>query len=303
MRLGLAQIAVLVGGSLFASEHAIHAQQTVANPLSETQSDVSCPSSHAYDQRPPSPEISIAGVSFSGALQMAVVDQDQIADSVKHETLGTSPDGVTDQALDRVRAGWLNRGYLKVQVNGGASSLTNSPTGQRIALFVHVDEGPQYKLSGITFKNNKAISNVEALRRLFPIKDGDIVSREKVGEGLEKLRKAYGEYGYINFTSVPDATFDDENELISLDIDMDEGKQFYVSSLKVLGLNEPAQQEILKDFPVGQIYNARIFELSLKKHSTLLQFSSDDPRHVKRLLDERAGTVAITLDAHPCPVD
>jgi len=24
------------------------------------------------------------------------------------------------------------------------------------------------------------------------------------------LRKAYGEYGYINFTSVPDTRFDDE---------------------------------------------------------------------------------------------
>jgi outer membrane protein assembly factor BamA len=92
-------------------------------------------------------------------------------------------------------------------------------------------------------------------------------------------------------------------ELSHKSIDVDEGKQFYVSSVKVLGLNEPAQQEILKDFSVGQIYNARIFELSLKKHSTLLQFSSDDPQHVKKQLDERAGTVAITLDTRPCPVD
>lgn len=245
----------------------------------------------------------LAWAKKTKSLQMAVVDQDQIADSVKHETQGTSLDRVTDEALERVRAGWQNRGYFKVRVTGEASSLTSSPASQRIALFVHVDEGPQYKLSGISFRNNKAISNAKALRNLFPIRDGDVFSREKIAKGLENLRKAYGQFGYINFVSVPDTTFDEGNGLISLDIDVDEGKQFYVSSVKVLGLNEPAQQDILKDFPVGQIYNARIFELSLKKHSTLLQFSSDDPRHVKKQLDERAGTVAITLDARPCPVD
>jgi outer membrane protein assembly factor BamA len=299
----MAQVTALVTTWLLASGQLCHAQQSVVKPLPEIESDALCPSSSAHPQQPLGPEISIAGVSFSGALQMAVADQDQIADSVKHEAHGTSLDGVTNEALERVRAGWQNRGYFKVQVTGEASTLSSSPGSHRIALFVHVDEGEQYKLSRITFRNNKAISNAKVLRNLFPIRDGDIFSRERVAKGLENLRKAYLDFGYINFTSVPDTTFDDQNGLISLDIDVDEGKQFYVTSVNVLGLNEPARQEILKDFPVGQIYNARIFELSLKKHSTLLQFSSDDPRHVKRLLDERAGTVAITLDAHPCPVD
>jgi outer membrane protein assembly factor BamA len=303
MRSGVAQSAVLVTVSLFATKHTILAQQIVASPLRETQSDQYCPSLRAYNQQAPGPEISIAGVSFSGALQMAVVDQDQIADSVKNETHGTSLDGVTDEALERVRAEWLNRGYVKVQVNGEASTLTNTPATQRVALFVHVDEGPQYKLGRITFRKNRAISNVEALRHLFPIKDGDIFSREKIGKGLESLRKVYGQFGYINFTSIPDTTFDDENELISLDIDVDEGKQFLVSSLDVLGLTEPARQEIRKDFKVGQIFNGRAFELFLVKHSSLLHFSADDPRHVKKTLDERTGTVAITLDTRPCPID
>src|SRR5260370_16656186 len=160
----------------------------------------------------------------------------------------------------------------------------------------------QYKLSGITFRNNKAIINVKALRRLFPISDGDIFSRERMEKGLESLRKAYGQLGYINFAAVPRTAFDDENGLISLDIYVDEGKPFYVSSVNVLGLNEPAQREILKDAPAGQIYNSKTFYLSLKNPSSLLQVSSDDPCHVKKRGDERAGTVAITLDAYPCPV-
>ena len=37
-----------------------------------------------------------------------------------------------------------------------------------------IEEGDQYTLGEITFKNNKAVSNTKALRSLFPIKDGDI---------------------------------------------------------------------------------------------------------------------------------
>jgi outer membrane protein assembly factor BamA len=141
------------------------------------------------------------------------------------------------------------------------------------------------------------------LRSLFPIKDGDVFSRERIATGLENLRKAHQNFGYINFTSVPNTRFDEKRKGILLDIDVDEGKQFYVKEVDVLGLSEPAQREILQDFPVGKIYNARIFELFLKEHSSLLHFSADDPRHVKKTLDERAGTVLITLDARPCPVD
>jgi outer membrane protein insertion porin family len=167
---------------------------------------------------------------------MLITDQEQIADSVIQKTYGTSLEEVTDEGLERVRAGWQDRGYFKVQVTAETKTLTSSPISQRIAMSVHVDEGSRYNLKGIRFKNNKAISSVDILRGLFPISDGDIFSREKIGTGLENLRKAYGELGYINFTSVPDTKFDDENRLISLVIDFDEGKQFRIGSVSVLGV-------------------------------------------------------------------
>jgi outer membrane protein insertion porin family len=106
--------------------------------------------------------------------------------------------------------------------------------------------------------------------------------------------------GYINFTSVPDTKFDDERELISLDIDMDEGKQFYVSSVSVLGLDESARQKVLMELLIkpGQIYNSRLWELSLRKYGSM--FSNCECRDSERRLDEKTGTVALTLDFRPC---
>jgi outer membrane protein insertion porin family len=243
-------------------------------------------------------------VTFSGPLQLAASGQEQIAASIKEHTDGNSLEDATDAALERVRAGWQDFGYFKVQVSGDARTLTSSPVSERIALSVHIDEGVQYDLGAITFKHNKAISNIEALRALFPIKDGDVFSREKIAKGLENLRKAYGQLGYINFTSVPDTSFDDEKKLVHLAIDFDEGKQFYVSRVNVEGLDEPARQALLKDLPVkrGQVYNSRLWELSLLKHASM--FPECECRyHAPLRLDDRTGTVAVTLDFRPCSTD
>jgi outer membrane protein insertion porin family len=265
--------------------------------------NANCPpdSASASDNKEPSgPEASITGVTFSGFIQLPMLDQDQIASSIMQQSYD-SVYGVIEYGLERVRAGWQNHGYFKVQVSDEASTVTSTPDGQRVVLSVHVEEGLQYNLGGITFRNNRAISDV-ALRALFPIKEGEIFT-ERVAVGLENLRKAYGELGYLNYTGVPDTTFDDEKKLAFLEIDIDEGKQFHLTRVDILGLDGPSQREVLKDMRVGQIYNQRLFELSLTKHTSLLRsLQDDDPWHVAKRMDERMGTVEIVLDTRQCPV-
>jgi outer membrane protein insertion porin family len=266
--------------------------------------DSGCPTRSApasNDRHSPDSEISIAEVTFSGSIRLPVSDQNQIAASIRRQGLGNSPDGPTDYATETVRVGWQNRGYFKVKVSGEKRTLSGNPVSRRIALSFNVEEGLQYSLGEITFRtnNNEVISDVAALRSLFPINDGDIFSREKIARGLQNLSQAYGEMGYINFTSAPDINFDDENKLISLAIDMDEGKQFYVSSVNILGVDEMARQEVLNDLPIkgGQIYNRRLWELSLRKYTSVFPDCKCDES--ERQLDEKAGTVALTLDLRP----
>jgi outer membrane protein insertion porin family len=230
---------------------------------------------------------------------MPISDQDKIAASIRQEIHGDSLDGVIEEALERVRAGWQNRGYFKMQVSGDTRTLTKNAVDLHIALFVHVDENLQYRLNEITFKHSNV--DIEVLRSLFPIKSGDIFNREKIATGLENLRKAYGEMGYINFVAVPNTNSDDQKRMISLDIDLDSGKQFYVRSVNVLGLDEPARQELARDLPikVGQIYNSRLWELSLLKHSSMFPDCAC-PHYQPLGVDEQTGTVGVTLDFRPC---
>ena len=294
MRSRLAHLLILATTCILAGKPSGHAQSA------EMQSERSCAASSASDDAQPSgPEISIAEVIFSGAFQMATPDQDEIAASIKQRTRGNSLDEVTDEGLETARADWQNQGYFKVQVSGEARILTSTPVSQRVALSVHVDEGLRYRLAEITFKHNRAISNVGVLRRFFAIDNGDIVNRDKIAKGLESLRIAYGDLGYINFTLIPNTKIDDESKLISIDIDFDEGKQFYIGGVNILGLNEPARQELLKNFPMkpGQVYNGRLFYSFLEKYIPMF------PDGVSRGLDEKAGTVTFTFDFRPCSGD
>jgi hypothetical protein len=243
MRPRLAQIVVLATAGLLAGQTQIHAQQSDAAVIPEVQ-DQSCPrSSPSREEKPSGPEVSIDSVTFSGFLQMPVSDQDEIAASIRREAHGDALDGVIDEALERTRAGWQNRGYFKVEVTGDTRTLKKNAADMHVALFIHVDEGVRYTLGAITFKHNKAISNVEVLRGLFQINDGETFSREKIAKGLENLRKAYGQYGYINYTGVPATTFDDDKKLAFLEIDVDEGKQFSsAASTSWVSTNPPSRK-------------------------------------------------------------
>jgi outer membrane protein insertion porin family len=174
-----------------------------------------------------------------------------------------------------------------------------SGPGKAVDITMPIEEGDRYTLGSITFKNNKAVSNVKALRNLFPIKDGDIFSKEKVAKGLENLRKAYGEQGYINFTSVPETRFDDDKKLIFLDIDVDEGKQFYVRRIEFQGNTTTRDKVIRREIALeeGNIYNSRLWELSLLRLNQLGYFDQlkpDDPNVTDRKLDEKDGLVDLT---------
>jgi outer membrane protein insertion porin family len=221
-----------------------------------------------------------------------------------------------DEDTERVRNEYQNRGYFKMNIAGEPKTqihdtghtgfhvpLLQGGAGKSVDITMVIDEGDRYTLGGITFKNNKAVQNVKALRAIFPIKDGDVFSKEKVAKGLENLRKAYGELGYINFTSIPDTRFDDDKKLIFLDIDIDEGKQFYVRRIEFQGNTTTRDKVIRRELALeeGNVYDSRRWEMSLLRLNQLGYFDQlkpDDPNTTVRQLDEKDGLVDLTLKIH-----
>jgi outer membrane protein assembly factor BamA len=291
-------VEVVLSVSVIVAVHPAYAQNQGSGR--STQGVAACRSSSSNNS-PTDSEVSIRDVTFSGFIQMPVSDQDEIAASIKQKTRGPNADDVLEEALERVRAGWQDRGYFKVKVSGEERPAPKGASGPQIVLFVHIEENAQYRLGGIAFKNNRSLTNSERLREVFLMKDGDAFSREKIATGLNDLRRVYGEYGYANYTGVPATTFDEEKKLGYLTIDIDEGKQFFVSDIRFVGLDAAGQKRAARELALkpGDVYNTRLWERSLPRIESL--FPSCDCKGAGQLsLDEKRGKVALTLDLSPC---
>jgi outer membrane protein insertion porin family len=213
-----------------------------------------------------------------------------------------------EEDAERVRLAYRDKGYYNAAVEqprtqirdqGGLSLITFRPNkGKRIDILMPVEEGARYRLGSITFTGNKAVSNMRALRATFAVKDGEFFNATLIQKGLDNLKKAYGQLGYINFGAIPKATTDDAKGTVALNIDIDEGKPFYVGRIEIQGNTITRDRVIRREFMLeeGQVYNSQLWELSLLRLNQLdyfdpLKVDQDSEAHQ----DTENGTVDLLL--------
>lgn len=213
-----------------------------------------------------------------------------------------------EEDTERVRQAYRDKGYASAAVEepqtqirdeGGLNWFTFRPNrGKRIDVLMPIEEGGRFRLGSITFSGNKAVTNVKALRGTFVIKDGDWFNATAISKGLENLKKAYGQLGYINFGAIPKPIYDDQKKTVSLNVDIDEGKAFYVSRIEFEGNTITRDRVIRRELLLeeGQVYNSQLWEYSLLRLNQLeyfdqLRVDQDSEAHQ----NPEAGTVDLLL--------
>jgi len=213
-----------------------------------------------------------------------------------------------EEDTERVRQAYRDKGYASAAVEtpqtqirdqGGLNWFTFRPNrGKRIDILMGIEEGGRYKLSSIKFTGNKAVTNERALRSTFAVRDGEYFNATLIGKGLENLKKAYGQLGYINFGAIPKLNYDDQKKTVAIDVDIDEGKPFYVSRIEFQGNTITRDKVIRRELMLdeGSVYNSQLWEYSLLRLNQLeyfepLKVDQDSEAHQ----DADAGTVELLL--------
>ncbi|WP_420238140.1 outer membrane protein assembly factor BamA [Telmatobacter bradus] len=213
-----------------------------------------------------------------------------------------------EEDSERVRQAYRDKGYANAAVEspktqirdqGGLNWFTFRPNkGKRIDILMPIEEGGRYRLHKITFTGNKAVTNERALRSTFAVKDGDYFNATMIGKGLENLKKAYGQLGYINFGAIPKMSYDEQKKTVSMDVDIDEGKAFHVSRIEFQGNTITRDRVIRRELMLdeGSVYNSQLWEYSLLRLNQLeyfepLKVDQDSEAHQ----DADAGTVELLL--------
>jgi outer membrane protein insertion porin family len=214
-----------------------------------------------------------------------------------------------EEDAERVREALQIYGYFKAVVDDPKTQLRDTSSKLRIPFIqkgqgkvmditVPIEEGDKYKLKAITFKGNKAILNTTLLRNIFPIKDGDTFNKQLIGKGLDNLRKAYGELGYIDFTPVPTTDIDDEKKEITLNVEVEEGKPYFVRRIEFQGNTTTRDRVIRRELLVqeGQVFNSRLWDISVLRLNQLNYFDALKPEDdTERKLNTQDGTVDLTV--------
>lgn len=279
---------LFLGGLFFLSVLVtpLPAQRNLCNPR------VSSPSFRQGVADPVS-EIRVLDVRFEGATKLDLSTQNQIASKIM-DVVEDDRKGWLEAIQDLVQDAWQHYGFFKVAVVGESRELTTGPEAKGVALTFKITEGKQYRLGRIQFKNARQF-NSDQLRRLFPIKEDEIFDTSKLGTGLEAMREAYAEDGFINMTAVPETDVDEQGGTVSLDVDVDEGKQFHISGVEVLGAEEKRVHDLLRQFRLsaGEIFDSRRVE----EFARAVNLKAEDD--IRRVIDEKNAEVCLVIPAVP----
>jgi outer membrane protein assembly factor BamA len=283
------------------------------------------------------PKAIIDDVSFEGSIHLPAATLEELVISLKEREVDSGSKWLEEIIEEMsVRGAWQDQGYFKVEISAKALPLGGDANYQHFSVTFHVDEGLQYRVGSIRFRDthdfdfetkesapsislrkqrqlvwNEAnspdsptlpIFPVEDLRKLIPLEKGDILSVEKVREGLEALRKLYGKHGYIDFTATPFTDVDDEHQLVSLRFELDEQMQYRIGKIEVIGLDANTENALIWKIKPGDIFNTDLFEAFFKDNQSILPAGASDQNSVVRR-NTKDGIADIKFVFYPCPRD
>ena len=247
----------------------------------------------------------VRGVSFSGRdLLLDRNTQSAIAEIALHRII--SPNSVEQQMSnleeeigERTRIALQNEGYFKAEVESKAVKVGENPGQYHIEVLIRSPYG-QYKLGDLRF-TGAVYFPTQQLRDLFPIQQGEVFSGDKINHGLDALRRLYNSQGFVNSTPVPNVEFYDNAGVANLTVSVDEGKQFRVRSLDVLGTDLETRALLLDALALrpGDIYDSTAWERVLKDFPNAAK--DPHPGMIKTTLDERNALIDVVLDLRPRP--
>lgn len=167
---------------------------------------------------------------------------------------------------------------------------------------VFVEEGRQYRRGRLSFTDVELFrSPDDILAPVFRMDEGAIFNVESLRDGLENLKKLYGEFGYIDFVGEPSFEFRDAEAepLIDLNLTVDEGRQFFVRRINFSGNDTTRDKVIRRELLLdeGDMFNTRLWDMSILRLNQLGYFDpleQEESTNISR--DTRNGLVDLTLD-------
>jgi outer membrane protein insertion porin family len=134
--------------------------------------------------------------------------------------------------LETIRSYYLDRGYIKFNVDSTQVSIT--PDKKDIYVTINVSEGEKYTVSDVQLTGDMVI-NKNVLEQLISTRPGDTFSRKLMTQSQKAIEDRVGMTGYAFAKVSVLPQINEEDRTISLTYTLDPGKKAYVRRITFFG--------------------------------------------------------------------
>ncbi|MDR1553857.1 MAG: BamA/TamA family outer membrane protein [Prevotellaceae bacterium] len=199
-------------------------------------------------------------------------------------------DFMVENSKRLIRMYYADKGFLNVEVSTmqHADTIVKNAT---ILTFV-ITKNPKVKIKNLNFNGNNDISNkklrksMKKTKRKSLFRSGKYI-QEKYDEDLDNIITYYNKKGYRDAKIVSDTIYALDNKYINVDINIEEGKQYFVRNITWVG-NSVLHEEHLNatlGFKKGDIYDKSTLNKMLFDDDLSVQTQYNDMGYMFFYLD------------------
>ena len=205
---------------------------------------------------------------------------------------------------------YRERGYLRAAFSQPSAKLgADSGEGckDEVIITLPVDEGISYLWDKAEWSGNDSYT-VQELEAALAMKSGELANGLKIDSGVKAVEKAYGQKGFLRARAKSEAIYDDVNRRVIYHLNLAEGPQFKMGTLKITGLNDDLVLNLKHRWTLreGGVYDESYLERFSKKDvrevlDSALREGRISPRSRFRMenlltVNDKALTVDVTLN-------
>jgi outer membrane protein insertion porin family len=199
--------------------------------------------------------------------------------------------------LDRIRAFYLDNGYLDVKV--GEPEVRVIEPRRKLEIAIRVEEGQQYRVGEVRVTGNTVFPSEDILRPLQIARRG-VFSRETLQRDMLMLTDRYSERGYLFADVAPVIKTDRANYIVDVGLEITEGRQVFVERIEISGNTKTRDKVVRREIGLieGDLYNSRLLARS-RQSLVNLGYFEDVKVETRRGTAEDRVNIDVTVKEKP----
>jgi outer membrane protein insertion porin family len=151
---------------------------------------------------------------------------------------------------EAIRRYYMKNGYADFRIVNTEVTYQPEPPGYIIT--ITLEEGPQYRVSGVTVDSHIEKVSGQSLLPFVALRPGDVYDAGAVDKSVEAITRDVARQGYAFSEVRPHGERDANNQTIALAFSVDNGPKVYVERIDIVGNTRTRDYVIRREFDIGE---------------------------------------------------